>query len=79
MVLEYNEETGEALLTQRNKMKVGDSAEAVSPGKVGRAFVIPELYDENHEPIEATSHPYMKFYMKAPFALKAGDILRAGE
>ena len=79
MVLEYNEETGEALLTQRNKMKVGDSAEVVSPGKVGRAFVIPELYDENHEPIEATSHPYMKFYMKAPFVLQAGDILRAGE
>ena len=79
MVLEYNEDTKDALLTQRNKMKVGDSAEIVSPGCVGRAFVIPELYDEAHEPIDATSHPYMKFYMKAPFSLKPGDILRAGE
>ena len=70
------EESGEALFTQRNKMVVGDSIEVLTPGKVGVPMVCEQLYDENHEPIEATSHPYMNFYMKTPFELKAGDIIR---
>ena len=73
----YDEKTGEATLTQRNKMCVGDEIELVTPGSVGRAFTVTPLLNENREPIEATSHPYMKFYMKMPFAVKAGDMLRA--
>ncbi len=73
----YDEVTGEAILTQRNKMSVGDEIELVTPGSVGRALTVTPLLDENREPIEATSHPYMKFYMKTPFAVKAGDMLRA--
>ena len=73
----YNEKTGEATLTQRNKMCVGDEIELVTPGAVGRALTVTPLLNENREPIEATSHPYMKFYMQMPFAVKAGDIIRA--
>ncbi len=79
VVLEYNKEKGEALMSQRNKMNIGESAEILTPGKVGRPIEIIELFDENHEPIEATSHPYMKFYMKTCEELLPGDILRAGE
>ncbi len=79
VVLEYNEVAGEALMSQRNKMKVGDSAEIITPGKVGRKIEITELFDEEHNPIEATSHPYMKFYMKTAENLCPGDILRAGD
>ena len=75
-VLSYNSESGEALFTQRNKMCVGDEIELLTPGKVGVGLVVGELFDENHEPIEATCHPYMNFYMKMPFAVKAGDIIR---
>ena len=73
----YDEKTGEATLTQRNKMCVGDEIELVTPGSVGRELTVTPLLDENREPIEATSHPYMKFYMQMPFAVKAGDMLRA--
>jgi len=77
VVESYDENTGEAMLTQRNKMRVGDDIELVSPGKVGRPLTVAPLFDENREPIDATSHPYMKFYMKMPFSVKAGDMLRA--
>ena len=76
VVVDYNAETGLALMSQRNKMTRGDDAELLSPGKVARALVIGEIFDEASEPIDSTPHPYMQFYMKTPFAVKPGDILR---
>ena len=75
----YDELSGMATLTQRNKMCLGDSAEHLTPGKIGVPFTIGEMFDENGEPIDATRHPYMRFTMKMPFPVKAGDIIRAGE
>ena len=77
VVESYDEKTGLALCTQRNKMLSGDGAELLTPGSVGRPFVIGELFDADMQPISATPHPYMKFYMRAPFALRQGDIIRA--
>ena len=76
IVLSYDEKTGLALMSQRNKMKVGESAELLTPGSVGQGLEITELYDEKGSPIDSTPHPYMNFYMKMPFAVKGGDILR---
>ena len=76
VVVDYNAETGLALMSQRNKMTRGECAELLSPGMVGRALVIGEIFDEAGEPIDSTPHPYMQFYMKTPFAVKPGDILR---
>ena len=78
VVLEYNKESGEALMSQRNKMTLGESLEVLTPGKVGESIEAIALYDENRDPIEATSHPYMLFYMKTTKELRAGDIIRAG-
>ncbi len=64
-------------MTQRNKMLSGDPAELLTPGEVGKSLTVGELFDENMTPIPATPHPYMKFYMKTPFPVKEGDILRA--
>ena len=75
-VLEYDADSGEALFSQRNKMCIGDEIELLTPGKVGIPLVATTLKDENGEIIDATSHPYMKFYMKVPFAVRAGDIIR---
>ena len=77
MALSYNEDSGEAEFCQRNKMCVGDEIEILTPGKTGVSATVEYLYDENHEPILDTKHPYMRFYMKVPFAIKAGDIIRA--
>ncbi len=76
VVTSYDEVTELATMSQRNKMSVGDKAELLTPGNVGRELVIGELYDEKGSPIESTPHPYMSFRMKMPFAVKCGDILR---
>ena len=73
----YDKDSGIAEFTQRNKMCYGDEAELISPGSIGRELSVGELYDENMNPIESTPHPYMKFYMKVPFEIREGDILRA--
>ena len=77
VVLEYDEITGEALCSQRKKENVGEEAELLTPGSVGKPFILDRLYDESHNEIEATSHPYMSFIIKPPFKVKPGDIIRA--
>ena len=76
-VISYDEKTGLALMSQRNKMSLGEEIELLTPGKVGVPLTVGELTDEKGEPIIATSHPYMTFSMKMPFAAKPGDIIRA--
>lgn len=64
---------------QRNKIKLGDSAEMISPNKLGRAFAVEELYNENGESIDSAPHPSQKFFLRVPFEVSAGDIIRSGE
>ena len=77
VVISYDSENKVATLSQRNKMKVGDPIEILTPGKCGIASVVGEMRDEKGEIIEATSHPYMIFTMKTDVLLREGDILRA--
>ncbi|MBR2342830.1 MAG: U32 family peptidase [Clostridia bacterium] len=77
VVLSYDEKSGLARLSQRNKMTLGEQCELLTPGEVGRPLVAEELFDEAGEAITSTPHPYMTFCMKMPFAVKAGDIIRA--
>ena len=78
-VLSYDETTGEALCVQRNKVSVGDPMEVLSPRQTGKPLICGDMFDEQHREIPSAPHPSMKFYIKVPFPLKAGDILRAGE
>ncbi len=64
---------------QRNKVSVGDTAEVISPNKLGQPFRVTELYDETGAPIESAPHPSQKFFVRVPFAVKAGDIMRSGD
>jgi len=70
---------GFARFKQKNKIQRGDRAELLSPGRVGRAFVVEELLDEDFQPIDAAPHPSQIFYCRVPFEVKEGDILRSGE
>jgi putative protease len=76
IALSYDSERGVALFSQRNKMVIGDEIELLTPGSVGKPLTVLELTDEEGNPLSATSHPYMNFYMKVPFEVKAGDIIR---
>ena len=77
VVTGYDEKCGIAELSQRNKMKSTDEMEYLTPGSTGREIKPVALFDENMAPIEATPHPYMKFYMQTDTPLKEGDIIRA--
>lgn len=63
---------------QKNKICVGDTAELLTPGAVGRMFTVEQLRDESGSPIDCAPHPSQIFYCKVPFAVKEGDILRQG-
>lgn len=76
-VLAYDPESREALLCQQNKFRSGDGVELVTPGCVGKPFRIGAMYDARHVPILSAPHPHMEVYMKMPFPVREGDILRA--
>ena len=62
------------LFMQKNKCKVGDSAEIISPSAVGKALDIVDLRDSMGEAIESAPHPFMHFFVKVPFEVKVGRI-----
>ncbi|MBE6606029.1 MAG: U32 family peptidase [Ruminococcaceae bacterium] len=76
---DYDAQSGLALFIQRNKAVRGTSAEIISPGKCGRGLTLDEMFDENMTPLESAPHPFMKFYVKVPFEVKPGDIMRSGD
>ena len=77
VVVSYDEKNGLATLSQRNKMKLGDEIELLTPGKCGVPLTVGEMHNEKGEVIEATSHPYMIFTMKTEIPVEPGDIIRA--
>ncbi len=72
----YDAESGIATFIQRNKARVGDSVEIISPGCFGRGFVIESMKNEAGEDVESAPHPFMIFSVPVPFAVKEGDIMR---
>ena len=95
MATDYNEDEAEKLcaagvplenengklyrFVQRNKVKIGDHAEMISPKKTGRAFDVTEIYTEKGEAAESAPHPYMTFWCRVPFEVEEGDIMRGTE
>ena len=63
---------------QRNKVSIGDAAEIISPSKIGKAFRVEEIYAEDGTALESAPHPTMLFYVRVPFEVRTGDIMRSG-
>jgi putative protease len=64
---------------QRNKIKIGDSAEIISPSQLGKPFMVSELYDPKGEALESAPHPSQIFIARVPYDVRVGDIIRSGE
>lgn len=77
--LSYDSTTHRALFVQRNKACEGDKVELISPGKVGRPFVLKGLQNEEGAAIASVPHPGMRFSVDVPFEIRTGDILRGGQ
>jgi hypothetical protein len=60
-------------------MCVGDAVELVSPRRAGVPFTAREMYNVDGLSISACPHPYMQFFLRVPFEVREGDILRAGD
>lgn len=76
VAVSYDETSGRAVFRQKNRVREGDAAEIVSPGKTGRGLTIHGLKNSNGEPIESAPHPGMLFSVDVPFPIAPGDILR---
>lgn len=79
MVLEYDEESGYALVEQRNNMKTGQRIEVFQPNLPAYEQEISEMIDEDENTILVAPHPQQKVRMKMqqpvePFAMLRRDI-----
>jgi len=56
LVKDYDEETGFALVEQRNKMVIGDEVEIFGPGTDFFIQKLEEMYDDKGNPVDAAPH-----------------------
>lgn len=63
---------------QRNKVSAGDSAEIISPSRIGKPFIVNEIYSPSGEALTSAPHPSMIFWCRVPFEVREGDIMRSG-
>lgn len=76
LVKEYNEETGMAVVEQRNKMSIGEEIEVFGPYTDFFAQNLEEMYDEEMQPVESAPHPQQILHIKMAQPVKPGFMLR---
>lgn len=76
MVKSYDEETGYAIVEQRNKMVIGDEIEVFGPGTDFFVQQLTEMYNEEGEPIESAPHPQQILKIKMNKPVKENFMLR---
>lgn len=75
-VLGYDEEKG-AFVEMRNRFKVGDTLEILSPSdNFNKTFVVTSIKDEFGNAIEDAKNVQQKLYIKLDYKLSKGDVLR---
>ncbi len=76
MVEDYDEKTGIAKLTQRNKFSVGEEIEIIQPEKPYFKMTIRDMKDEEGQEIESAPHAVMTVYMPVDEPVVKGAMLR---
>lgn len=76
IVLDYDEETKEAIIEQRNHFKLGDKVTIFGPGKEDYSFVINKLTDEDGNDIDAARHPREVVRINCDIKVNKNDLLR---
>lgn len=76
-VVKDDTKDGYATIEQRNRFKVGDTLEVLSPNDTfNEKIIVEEMLDENGQMIEDASLVQQVLKLKTNLNLKAGDILR---
>ena len=76
LVLDYNENTKEATIEQRNKFSVGDTVEVFGPNTSVQKLNIEYIINSAKESTESATHPGEIVKIKIPFNVQKNDILR---
>lgn len=76
VVLEYNKETKEAIIEQRNYFSVGDEIEVFSPKEEPFSFTLMGIKTLENESVSRARHPKEKLIIKVPKKVQKYDILR---
>ena len=76
MVLDYNEETGFALIEQRNKVVAGDEVEFLRHHGEIFSQKITEMYNEEGERITEAPHPQQIIKLKVDRPVEKWDMMR---
>ena len=71
---------GYVLVEHRNKFKIGDKLEVLSTNEnFNKEFVIEEMFDDEHQPIDEVKKIKQRVYIKTSLKLNPNDILRKKE
>lgn len=76
VVLDYDEETGMALVEQRNRVFVGDKIEVIGPDYNGFEQEIKEMLNDKGEAIDVAPHPQQKIKILMDKPVEKYYILR---
>lgn len=76
MVEEYDEKTGIAKISQRNRFFVGDEIEVISPQKPFFTQKVEWMENEKRERIDVANHAAMTVFMPLKEAVGIGSMLR---
>ncbi len=76
LVKSYNQVTKKVIVEERNFFKPGDVVEFFGPHKEAVSFVIPNIYDENNEEIDAARHPKDLIKFNCDIPLEEWDMMR---
>lgn len=76
MVLDYDEQTKIATITQRNRFFVGDEIEIIQPGKPFIRQTVREMVNENGEQIQSAPHAQMILKMPVDEPVGKDAMLR---
>lgn len=76
LVLDYNEDTKEATIEQRNKFNVGDTIEVFGPNTSVQKFNVEYIINSAGEKAQSASHAQEIVKVKIPFKVQENDILR---
>ena len=76
-VLSYDKNTQTAVVEMRNRFKIGDILEILSPSdSFNKKFKVEEMFDLNGNIVEDAKLVQQKLVIKTPYKLSEGDILR---
>ncbi|MCL2409238.1 MAG: U32 family peptidase [Oscillospiraceae bacterium] len=75
-VVESCDESGNAVLTQRNKFSLGDELELLTPMDEPVKFIAEDLRDSNGSELQSAPHPMMRLQLKLPIEAPKYSILR---